>query len=50
MVVPWAAYVSHGNWVVAGAAGISLVAITTLAATAGAALPLLFNRIGLDPV
>jgi len=25
------------------------VAITTLAATAGAALPLLFDRIGLDP-
>lgn len=49
VVVPWAAYVSQGNWVVAGAAGISLVAITTLAATAGAALPLLFNRIGLDP-
>jgi len=49
VVVPWAAYVSHGNWVVAAAAGISLVAITTLAATAGAALPLLFNRIGLDP-
>jgi len=49
VVVPWAAYVSHGNWVVASAAGISLVAITTLAATAGAALPLLFNRIGLDP-
>jgi magnesium transporter len=49
VVVPWAAYVSQGNWVVASAAGISLVAITTLAATAGAALPLLFNRIGLDP-
>jgi magnesium transporter len=49
VVVPWAAYVSQGNWLVAGAAGISLVAITTLAATAGAALPLLFNRIGLDP-
>ena len=49
VVVPWAAYVSQGNWVVAGAAGISLVAITTLAATAGAALPLLFNRLGLDP-
>lgn len=48
VVVPWAAHVS-GSWVVAGAAGISLVAITTLAATAGAALPLLFNRIGLDP-
>jgi magnesium transporter len=48
-VVPWTAYVSGGNWLVAGAAGGSLVAITTLAATAGAALPLLFNRLGLDP-
>jgi magnesium transporter len=27
----------------------SCEAITTLAATAGAALPLLFNRVGLDP-
>ena len=49
VVVPWSAYVSGGNWVVAAAAGASLVAITTLAATAGAALPLLFNRLGLDP-
>ncbi|KMM17994.1 magnesium transporter [Synechococcus sp. GFB01] len=49
VVVPWTTYVSGGNWVVAGAAGTSLVAITTLAATAGAALPLLFNRLGLDP-
>ena len=49
VVVPWAGYVSGGNWLVASAAGISLVAITTLAATAGAALPLLFERIGLDP-
>ncbi|QCH15056.1 magnesium transporter [Synechococcus sp. CB0101] len=49
VVVPWSAYVSGGNWLVASAAGISLVAITTLAATAGAALPLLFNRLGLDP-
>ena len=49
VVVPWAGYVSGGNWMVATAAGFSLVAITTLAATAGAALPLLFNRIGLDP-
>jgi magnesium transporter len=48
VVVPWAAYVSH-SWLVAAAAGVSLVAITTLAATAGAALPLLFDRIGLDP-
>jgi magnesium transporter len=49
VVIPWAAYVSGGNWLVAGAAGFSLVAITTLAATAGAALPLLFDRLGLDP-
>jgi magnesium transporter len=49
VVVPWAGYVSHGNWLVAWAAGLALVAITTLAATAGAALPLLFDRIGLDP-
>jgi magnesium transporter len=48
VVVPWAAQVA-GSWVVAGAAGLSLVAITTLAATAGAALPLLFDRFGLDP-
>jgi magnesium transporter len=49
VVVPWTAYVSQGNLVVAGAAAISLVAITTLAATAGASLPLLFNSLGLDP-
>jgi magnesium transporter len=48
VVVPWATQVS-GSLVVAGAAGLSLVAITTLAATAGAALPLLFDRFGLDP-
>lgn len=48
VVLPWAAHVS-GSWVVAAAAASSLVAITTLAATAGAALPLLFDRIGLDP-
>ena len=47
-VVPWAAYVA-GSWGVATAAGLSLVVITTLAATAGAALPLLFDRLGLDP-
>jgi len=48
VVFPWASHVS-GSPVVAGAAAISLVAITTLAATAGAALPLLFDRLGLDP-
>ena len=47
-VVPWAAYVA-GSWGVATAAGLSLVVITTLSATAGAALPLLFDRLGLDP-
>jgi len=49
VVIPWAAYVSGGNWLVAWAAGLSLVGITTLAATAGAALPLLFDRLRLDP-
>ena len=34
---------------VGAAVGISLMAITTLAATAGASLPLLFDRMGLDP-
>ena len=32
-----------------GAASIAAVAVLLLAATAGAALPLLFNRFGLDP-
>ncbi len=48
VVVPWA-WTMGGSVLVATAAGISLVAITTLAATAGAALPLLFDRFGLDP-
>jgi magnesium transporter len=48
VVVPWAWWMG-GSPLVATAAGISLVAITTLAATAGAALPLLFSRLGLDP-
>ncbi len=48
VVVPWAGYMSQ-NWVVAWAAGLSLLGITTLAATAGAALPLLFHHLGLDP-
>ncbi len=48
VVVPWA-WTMGGSALVATAAGISLVAITTLAATAGAALPLLFDRLGLDP-
>lgn len=48
VVVPWAWSVG-GSPLVAASAGISLVAITSLAATAGAALPLLFDRLGLDP-
>ena len=48
VVVPFAWW--RGESPVGGAAvGISLIAITTLAATAGAALPLLFDRMGLDP-
>nr|AUG32439.1 MgtE family, putative magnesium transport protein [Paulinella longichromatophora] len=47
-VLPWAWQIG-GSLLVGAAAGISLVAITTLAATAGAALPLLFDRMGLDP-
>ncbi len=48
VVVPFAWW--RGDSPLVGAAvGISLMAITTLAATAGAALPLLFDRMGLDP-
>ena len=50
LVVPFAWLRAGGDGVLVGTAvGISLMAITTLAATAGAALPLLFNRMGLDP-
>jgi magnesium transporter len=38
-----------GGALVGVSGGISLLAITTLAATAGAAFPLLFDRMGLDP-
>ncbi len=47
-VVPWAWQVG-GDLRVAWTTGLSLVAITTLAAVAGSSLPLLFNRMGLDP-
>ena len=47
-VVPFAWWQGQGP-LVATAVGISLIAITTLAATAGASLPLLFDRMGLDP-
>ena len=47
-VVPFAWWQGEGP-LVGAAVGISLIAITTLAATAGAALPLLFDRMGLAP-
>ena len=48
VVVPFAWWRGDGP-LVGAAVGISLMAITILAATAGAALPLLFDRMGLDP-
>ncbi|MGB5135072.1 MAG: magnesium transporter [Prochlorococcaceae cyanobacterium] len=48
MVLPWA-WLMGGSWPVALAVGLSLMAISVLAALAGASLPLLFNRLGLDP-
>ncbi len=48
VVVPFAWWKGEGP-LVGAAVGISLMAITTLAATAGAALPLLFDKMGLDP-
>ncbi len=49
-VVPFAWWQGQGQGpLVATAVGISLIAITTLAATAGASLPLLFDRMRLDP-
>ncbi len=48
IVVPFAWWQGQSP-LVGAAVGISLLAITTLAATAGAALPLLFHRMGLDP-
>lgn len=48
VVIPFAWW--QGDGLLIGlAVGISLLAITTLAATAGAMLPLLFDRMGLDP-
>jgi magnesium transporter len=48
VVVPWA-WQLGGEPMVAWATGLSLLAISVLAATAGAALPLLFSRLGFDP-
>ena len=48
LVLPFAWW-RGGGALGGGSVGISLLAITTLAATAGAAFPLLFDRMGLDP-
>lgn len=48
VVFVWA-YILQGNLVVAIAVGVSLVAISILASLAGAALPFLFQTVGLDP-
>ena len=48
VVLPFAWWQGEGP-LIASAVGISLISITTLAATAGAILPLLFDRMGLDP-
>jgi magnesium transporter len=48
VVFPWAWWMG-GSALVAVAVAVSLLAISTLAATAGAVLPLLFNRLKLDP-
>tara|TARA_Y100001978_G_C23688501_1_gene433285 strand:- start:58 stop:1467 length:1410 start_codon:yes stop_codon:yes gene_type:complete len=48
VVIPFAWWQGEGP-LIGCAVGISLLSITTLAATAGASLPLLFDRMGLDP-
>ena len=48
VVIPFAWWQGEGL-LIGLAVGISLLSITTLAATAGAVLPLLFDRMGLDP-
>ena len=48
LVVPFAWWRGESR-LVGFSVGISLLAITTLAATAGAAFPLVFDRMGLDP-
>ena len=49
IVVTLWAYLLQGNWAVAVTVGCSLVAISVLASSAGAALPFLFQRLGFDP-
>ncbi len=48
VVIPFAWWQGEGP-LIGLAVGISLISITTLAATAGAVLPLLFDKMGLDP-
>ncbi len=48
VVIPFAWWQGEGP-IIALAVGISLISITTLAATAGAVLPIVFDRMGLDP-
>ncbi len=48
-IVTLGAYLLQGNWIVAIAVGISLLAISTLASVSGAALPILFKSLGFDP-
>ena len=48
VVIPFAWWQGNGP-LIGFAVGISLISITTLAATAGALLPLMFDRMGLDP-
>jgi magnesium transporter len=48
VVMVWA-YVLQGNAQVALTVGLSLMAISVLASTAGGALPILFQRLGFDP-
>ena len=48
VVIPFAWWQGEGP-LIGFAVGISLLFITTLAATTGASLPLLFDRMGLDP-
>ena len=48
VVIPFAWWQGNGP-LIGFAVGISLISITTLAATAGALLPLLFDKMGLDP-
>ncbi|MGF1517308.1 MAG: magnesium transporter [Nodosilinea sp.] len=48
VVTVWA-YLIQGNLAVALTVGISLVAISILASTAGGGLPILFDKLGFDP-